>query len=187
LNIIDLCVIAVAASGLAIGYGRGLVKQFFAVAGLVIAYLAAYKYFRDVSRWIGPYIPWPVTDDGAGYGFPLDGLRLETYLNNAAAFLLLFIATKLACNLIGALAGIIVKAPGLNFVNKVCGALLGFAGSAILIVVAIHVMGAIPSEPLQQQLAGSEAARVIEEYLPSIVNPFHDLLNPKKPKETFHI
>lgn len=171
MNWLDGIMLIAAACGLAIGYRRGLVGQLMSVAGLVVAYISATLYYREAAAWIGRWIDWPAFGENAAYDFIVKNVPIETYLNNAVAFVLVFIGVKLACSAVGALLHIAVRAPGLSLINKWGGALLGFAAATILIAVAVHIAGAIPSEPLQRLLDESSIASIIRDMPLGILPP----------------
>ena len=181
MNVLDWIMMVVAVSGLVIGYQRGLIGQLISLAGLIIAYFAAYTYYKDFSVWVEWFIPWPDFFGYTWYGFAIKETNWEMYLNHAVAFVFIFIVVKLLCSLVGAVIQFIFKAPGLNFINKWSGALLGLGGALILIVVAVGVMGAVPSEPVQKQLNESRTNEYIQHDIPMLIPQLEKLRDEEQP------
>lgn len=171
MNVMDWCLVVVAVVGILFGYHRGLVGQLISLASLIIAYIVAYKYYTVVSSWLGDIIRWPELDPQSVYGYALQELEWETYLNHAIAFISIFIIVNLVCSIIGGVINMVMKVPGLNILNKWSGAMLGLLGAMVIIIVAVNVMTAIPSEPVQQQMQESRVTQFIKHHLPAFINP----------------
>jgi uncharacterized membrane protein required for colicin V production len=169
MNTLDWCVVAVVAGGIFLGFRRGLVGQLVSLAGLLAGYIIAYLYYDDVAAVIGPWIPWPVSASDSSdsmFGMAFSGLNLAKYLNNTISFILLFFVVKITCTVVGSIIGIVFKAPGLNFLNRWSGALLGLAEAILLIGLALFLIGMFPSEPLQKQMETSATVQLLNEYIP---------------------
>lgn len=171
MNILDWILLFVAASGLLLGYKRGLVDQLISLVSLILAYIVAYNYYQKTSQWLAEWVRWPELDGATIYGYSLSDLDWQPILNQAIAFILIFIVVRLACSIVGAVVNVLMKAPGLNMLNKWSGAMLGLLGGAIIIVVAVNILTAIPSEPLQRQLSESKTAQFIKQHMPAFTNP----------------
>lgn len=184
MNVLDWCLIIIAVSGLLLGYQRGLVGQLVSLAGLILAYVIAYQYYKVVAIWLEGWIQWPALEMDSLYGLALQELDWEVYLNNAIAFISIFIIVKMLCSLLGAIIQMIVKVPGLNILNKWSGAMLGLLGAMIIVVVAVNVLTAIPAEAIQKQLHESRATQFMKQYLPEFINPL-DIWQNRIEKEPF--
>ena len=174
-NTLDLAAGIVVLLGLIIGFRRGLIGQLVSIAGLVAAYLLAYLYYDDLAPWLGQWLPLPSFDTDTAYGSAAQNLHLDRYFLNAVSFLAVFLGVKLLISAAGAVLNIFSKLPGLNFVNKWTGALLGAAEAAVIVVLAVNVMTILPSAVLQDQLKHSASARFILEHMPTIVDPLKDI------------
>lgn len=87
---------------------------------------------------------------------------------------------------------IIVKVPGLNFINRWSGALLGALESLLLVIVALNVMALIGSPQTEKLLSESRTAPYLLKQLPVVSEKLQQLwqtgTNPrqeqKKPPES---
>ncbi|MCC2685544.1 MAG: hypothetical protein K0R75_2443 [Paenibacillaceae bacterium] len=169
MNTLDWCVVAVVAGGIFLGYRRGLVGQLVSIAGLLAGYIIAYMYYDDVAAVIAPWIPWPTSASDSSnsmFGMAFTGLNLAKYLNNTISFILLFFVVKIACTVVGSIIGMVFKAPGLNFINRWSGALLGLGEAVLLVGLALFLIGVFPSQPLQKQIETSKTVQLLNEYIP---------------------
>jgi uncharacterized membrane protein required for colicin V production len=175
LNTLDFIMLTLAAGGLIVGYWRGFIAQIVSLAGFFIAYIVAFQFYRDFAPVLQRTFALPASSSYQKYEFAVNILHLDTYIYNALAFALLFFGVKLALSVIGRLLHFIAKVPGLNFVNRWSGALLGIAEALLLIIISINVMTIIPSDGVQKLLSGSVFAPYLINHLPSFAGKLHDL------------
>jgi uncharacterized membrane protein required for colicin V production len=175
MNTLDFIMLALAAGGLILGYWRGFIAQIVSLAGFFIAYIAAFQFYRDFAPVLQRAFALPASTSYQKYEFAVKALHLDTYIYNALAFALLFFGVKLSLSVIGRLLNFIAKAPGLNFVNRWTGAMLGVAEALLLIIISVNVMTIIPSDGVQKLLSGSELAPYLINHLPSLAGRLHDL------------
>ncbi|MEF3306183.1 CvpA family protein [Paenibacillus sp. GYB003] len=176
-NTIDTIAVVLAAAALALGYHRGFIVQLFSIAGLVVAYLAAYWLYDDVSPIIAGLFPMNQLQSYGKYAFLVEGLNLNAYVYNALAFALIFFAVKLGMAVVGRLLHLIAATPGLKTLNKWSGALLALFEAYVLFAIAVHAMIAIPSEPLQQTLRQSVAADVAAKQTSELTGKLREMWN----------
>lgn len=112
---IDWLALMVVAASLLLGAWRGLLYEVAALAGWVLAFLAA--------RWAAPVLAqWlPMGESPAA-------------LRHAVAFVLVFIATAFACGLLAALLRRAARAMGVRPVDRAFGALFGMLRGALLLL-----------------------------------------------------
>jgi uncharacterized membrane protein required for colicin V production len=175
MNGFDYTLLALAVCGLILGYFRGFIAQIISFVGFFIAYVIAFKFFRDFSPILRGMIPLPTEANYQQYAFIVKGLNLDTYIFNALAFAILFFGVKLALSVVGKLLNIIAAVPGLNLMNRWSGALLGLAEALLIILIAVNVMVIAPSESLQKLLSSSLLAPYLINDLPSLAGKLQGL------------
>jgi uncharacterized membrane protein required for colicin V production len=175
MNGLDYTLLALAVGGLIIGYYRGFVAQIISLVGFFIAYLIAFKFYRDFAPLLHKTISLPASGSYDKFEFIVRGLNLETYILNALAFAILFFGTKLALTVIGRVLNLIAKVPGVNLINRWSGALLGIAEAALIIIIAVNVMTILPSDAIQRLLSGSSLAPHLINGIPSLAGKLQAL------------
>jgi uncharacterized membrane protein required for colicin V production len=175
LNLLDWIMIGLAAAGLLLGYIRGFVAQLVSVAGFAAAYIIAYLFYDDLAPLIRSWITGNKIESYQKYDFLVKGLHLDVYISNAVAFALLFFGVKLALVVVGNLLHFVVKAPGLSFLNRWSGALLGLAEALIIVLVGVHVLTIMPSDKVQGQLAHSAIAPHVLKDWPAVTDKINEL------------
>jgi len=176
-NTIDIVAAVLIIGAVAIGYNRGFIAQLVSIAGLFIAYLAAYWLYDDLSPLIARYFPLERLQSYDRYAFLVEKLNLSVYLYNAAAFAVVFFIVKIGLSIVGRILNLIATLPGLKTINKWSGAALALVEAVIVFAVAVHVMLAIPSDPLQRKLQQSIAAGYVVEQMPELTAKLEQLWN----------
>lgn len=175
MNGLDYSIIGIIAAGLLLGYYRGFVAQIISLAGFFIAYFIAFKFYRDLAPVLHELINLPSYENYQKYEFAVKGLNLDTYILNALAFAILFFGTKAALTVAGRILNVIAKFPGIKFLNRWSGALLGFIEAALLVIIAVHVMNIIPNESVQKLMAESRLSPYLMNHLPAITEKLQEL------------
>jgi len=152
--------------GMMLGYSRGFINQLISIAGLLIAYLVAVTFYDDIAPALRAMLPFSTNETYRQYDAIVQGLQLDKYIYNALAFALLFFIVKFGLTIVGYVLNFIAKAPGLNMLNKWCGALLALAEVTILIIIAVHVLNAWPSANVQGWVKNSRIAPYVLEQAP---------------------
>ena len=152
MNTLDYVMLSIVALGLLLGYFRGFIAQIVSISGFVLAYLVAFYFYRDFAPLLRNAVSLPTYQNYQKYEFIVKGLNLDTYILNALAFAILFFGVKFALVIIGRALNILAKTPGLNFINRWSGALLGLAEALLIIIIAVNVITIIPSNGLQKLL-----------------------------------
>lgn len=129
MTIFDYIVIFVLAASIVIGLLRGLVKELLALAGWIVAFIAANAYAADLAQMLPTAVP----------GEPL---RL------ILAFIALFIGVRLLMGLLGMAIDALVTAGGLTMADRGLGAIFGI-GRGIVIVLAGVILCGMTSVPKQ--------------------------------------
>jgi len=164
---LDIVLYVLLLAAFVIGFRRGFIAQLVSLLGLFLAWLTAYLLHDELSPWIAKLFPVQSFAAYEKVELVVSGLKLDTLVFKAAAFIVIFLAVKLGLTLIGSVLSLLAKAPGLNLINRWAGAALALAEAAVLILIAVHVLALIPSDPVQTLLADSAAAAFFLELLPS--------------------
>lgn len=126
---LDYAVIGVLLLCIFWGVLRGLVREVVSILGWVIAFLAANLFAGP----LGPVLPAQI---------PTPELRV------AVAFVAIFVGSLVVTTLLGLILSKMVKAVGLESLDRVLGALFGVAKAA-LILVAVALLAGLTSAPRQ--------------------------------------
>lgn len=123
---LDVAMLVLLAASLLVGAWRGLVFELVSLGGWIVAYVVALSY----SSAVGPYLP--VGEPGSA-------------LNHAAAVLVTFVATLVACSLIARLARLLISATPLTLPDRVLGAAFGLTRGIVLLVAMATVVALTPA------------------------------------------
>ncbi|MCD1259318.1 CvpA family protein [Paenibacillus athensensis] len=175
MNGLDMVMLALLALALIIGYRRGFIAQIISLSGFLLAYLVAFWLYRDLAPILSQLFPVSVFESYAKYEFVVKGLHLDTYVFNALAFALLFFVVKLGLTVAGKVLHLIAKAPGLNFLNRWSGALLGLVEALLILVIAVNVMTIWPADSVQRLLSGSQLAPYCIDGFPAVAGKLQEL------------
>ncbi|GEL09043.1 CvpA family protein [Salisediminibacterium halotolerans] len=163
---VSLLLIIILLMSLISGYRRGLILQLVYLAGVVISFIVAYLFYKDVAEWLQLIIPFPQLSDDADYGLLLDVLGNETVYYNGLAFIGLFIVTKIVTHIIGSMFQFLAHLPVLNLLNRWAGAAIGFLEGIVILVIVVHLAALIQWDFIQAALQSSAVAQWIFAYTP---------------------
>ena len=142
------------------GLWRGLVREVLAVLGWVIGFLAANLFAGPLAQVMPEQIPTPE-------------LRL------AVAFVAIFVGSLVITTLIGLLLSKMVKAVGLEGLDRTLGAMFGTA-KAVLILVALALLAGLTTAPRQSywrdSVSGDVLARAAIAFKPMLPPTFAERL-----------
>jgi uncharacterized membrane protein required for colicin V production len=165
-NLLDVIVAVTIAGAIFLGYYRGLVAQLVSIAGFFVAYVIAFIFYDELASGLIRIMPLHAFQSIEQYAFIIEGLNLDVYLYNAISFTLLFVITKVGMSFLGRVLHLFTKVPGIKLINKWSGAVLALLEAVLLIVIAVHVMSALPSPKVQAVLVESKSAAFIMEHMP---------------------
>ncbi|OXM86717.1 CvpA family protein [Paenibacillus rigui] len=180
MNGLDWAAAVILIAGTVMGFYRGLVSQLVSVAGLIVAYLVAFTFYKDAAPLLAEALSLPSYASYQKYEYLVKGLHLETYVYNAIAFALLLFGVKLVMSIVGRVLNWIALTPGIKLMNQWSGALLGLTEALLLIIVAVQVMTVLPNDSVQQLLKGSKSTPYILNLVPSVSDKLHELWDQKK-------
>lgn len=118
----DYVFLAIIGLSVLISIMRGFVREVLSLAGWIIAFLVARAYCLELAQLLPTAIP----------GEPLRIL---------AAFLILFLAVLLISSLLGIALSLLFRQVGLNWLDRMLGALFGLARGGIIAVVLVLIGG----------------------------------------------
>lgn len=129
MTIFDYIAIAVVGISTLLGVMRGAVKEFFALAGWIIAFLVAKT-----------------------FSVPLSSLFESMFSNGSVrllvAFIVLFLATLIVVGIIGYVFAALLKKIGLGPLDRVLGSAVGLLRGAVIMLILV-VLGGMTALPQQ--------------------------------------
>jgi membrane protein required for colicin V production len=134
LTALDWLALTVVVASLLLGMWRGLLYEVLALAGWVLAFLAA----RWAASVVGAWLPMGESPEP---------------LRHAAGFALVFIAVAFGCGVLATLARRAAKAIGVRPVDRLFGALFGVLRGALILLVlaALLLLTPMREEPWWRQ------------------------------------
>ena len=129
MTIFDYLVIFVLICSIVISTLRGLVKEALSLASWIVSFIVANAYGEILAKLLPEVIP--------------------TYsLRLIAAFVMLFIGTRILMSLLSMAVTALIKASGLNLVDRGLGGLFGLARGLLIVLTAVLLCGmtAIPQQ-----------------------------------------
>jgi membrane protein required for colicin V production len=126
----DYAVLIIIGSSVVLSVVRGFAREVLALAGWVIAFLAANALSGVVSEWLSPMIR-----DGS--------------LRALAAFVSVFVVTLIVVSLIGMTVSRLLKSAGLGLEDRLLGGFFGFARGILIVLTLVLLSGltALPRQP----------------------------------------
>lgn len=143
ITIVDLILLGLVVLSTVVGLWRGFIKEVFALAVWVFAFLAAFHYSGSVAVLLEPHVDVPSARSGLAF---------------AGVFLVVLIVGGLLTFLVGKL----VEKTGLSGTDRLLGAVFGAARGLLLLIALILAAGFTPV-PLDPWWGES---RVIQGLLP---------------------
>lgn len=163
---LNIIIIIFLVFGVFMGLKRGFVLQLLHLTGFIISFIVAVMYFKPLGEKLSLYIPYPdLTGEGAFASF-LNNLPLETAFYNAIAFAVIFFAVKLILQIIASMLDFVASIPILGCINKILGAVLGFAEVYLIMVILLYILALTPVEGIQDAIQHSSIALSIIENTP---------------------
>lgn len=160
MSTIDFIIVALLFASLWLGYKRGIIRQVFSLFGTIVAFWAAASYYSYLAEYLRPLINVREVKDIFAFPIPVE-ISVADLTANALGFIFLFFAIKIALQLLARLLDTLAQLPGLNFINKVLGALFCIVELLLILVVLFNIASIIPNPNLQAIIADSELAKII--------------------------
>ncbi len=143
MSTVDLVLLGLVGLSVVVGLWRGFIKEVFALAVWVFAFMAAFHFSGAAANLLEPYVTVPSARQGLAF---------------AAVFILVLVAGGLVTFLIGQL----VEKTGLSGTDRLLGAVFGAARGLLLVLALILAAGftPVPADPWWGE------SRVIQSLLP---------------------
>lgn len=163
LNLILLLLLLV---GFAVGARRGLILQLVHLSGFVAAYIIAYKYSGKLAPQLQFWIPYSKNSAVSSFFSTIKGLNLETTFYQAVSFVIIFIAVKVCWQILGSMLDFLADLPILRSVNRLLGALFGFAEIYLVLFVLLYIGALTPYMHIDQYVNHSSVAHYMIQNTP---------------------
>ncbi|HYA43274.1 MAG TPA: CvpA family protein [Syntrophobacteraceae bacterium] len=146
MNILDWVLICAGAFWVLRGLARGAVSQIFGIAGILAGFLVAVHHYLVVSAFISA--------------------KFHSISGPAVApvsFIGLFLLTWFCVAVAGSWITTLLRGAGLGFIDRLWGAMIGFAKAALFAIVTISVLTLFSTGPTSSLIKGSKLAPMIME------------------------
>ena len=121
MNWLDLVLVCLLAASVAGGFSKGLVRQVFGLVAALAGLLCGAWFYRMPAETLRPYVG-------------------SQAVANLCGFLLIFVGCMILGWLVSLLIGMLVKAVGLSWLNRLAGAAFGVARGVVIGVALITAM-----------------------------------------------
>ena len=154
-----------------IGYRRGLMRSMLNLASWILTFAIAYEgasYFKDIVIQNVPQIQGTIVTDQVAY---------------MISYIILMIVCKMIFSIIVRFINKISRIPGVGFINRVAGAVLGLIKGSLIIMVLIFFISLMPHIGMQtvydQIIGGSELMQTMVD-----TNPLGEMIQQQVRSET---
>lgn len=148
---LSVILLLILAGDFIVGFRRGLVRQVVDFAGIIVAILAATRYWKPVAASFGHWFP-----------------RLSPSVSNLIGFLAVLIAAMVVADLTGHALSALAQAPGISLVNGFGGAALRVARGCLLISVILSLVMSLNLNAVNQAVNSSPLAERLVKFAPSV-------------------
>lgn len=163
---LDLAILILLVIGLFIGLKRGFILQAVHLTGFIIAYVAAYLYYKDLAPKLTLWVPYPNLGTESPLKLLAENSNIEDAFYRAIAFIIIFFAVKILLQIIGSMLDFIAHLPILKQLNVWAGAVLGFLEVYLILFILLYIAALIPMAALQNPLDDSVMASMIVNHTP---------------------
>ena len=154
-----------------IGYRRGLMRSMLNLASWILTFAIAYEgasYFKDIVIQNVPQIQGTIVTDQVAY---------------MISYIILMIVCKMIFSIIVRFINKISRIPGVGFINRVAGAVLGLIKGSLITMVLIFFISLMPHVGMESEYAqivgGSEVMQTMVE-----TNPLEQMIKQQIQMET---
>lgn len=154
-----------------IGYRRGLIKSMLNLASWILTFAIAYQgagYFKDIVIQNVPEIQGTVVTDQIAY---------------MISYIILMILCKIVFSAVIRFANKVTRVPGVGFINRLAGAILGLLKGSLIIMVIVFFISLMPHIGMQteyeQVVGGSEIMQTMVK-----TNPLEQMIKQQIQVET---
>lgn len=148
-----------------VGFRRGLVRQIFDLAAVVVALVAAYLFSPRLAVFLEQTFS---LKQHLQHYFPrgLSAANLSELLLSFISFILVYQMVKLALIFVGGVVGTVASAPVISAINRVGGAGFGLLKGLLLVFVAITIVNLIPLDNMPEVYQTSALVRQLIDISP---------------------
>ena len=145
------------------GYRRGMLRTMLNLASWILTFAIAYEgasYFKDIVLMYVPKIQGMIITDQVAY---------------LISYMILMIICKMIFSIIVHFINKVSRIPGVGFINRVAGAILGFAKGILVIMVLVFLISLMPHLGMQteyDQLTGN--SEIMEQIVET--NPLGEMI-----------
>lgn len=172
---LDLIILFFLVFGLLTGLKRGFILQVVYLSSVIVSFIIARTYFDDLAPKLELWVPYPNIGDSNAALSILTGGHLEEAYYRGVAFVLLFIGSKIALHIIGSMFDFVAMLPILKQINRLLGAVLGFAETYLILFILLFLAALIPAEQIQNLIDKSLLADLIVNHTPVLSDKIFDL------------
>lgn len=122
-----------------IGYRRGLIKSMLNLASWILTFAIAYqgaRYFKDIVIQNVPEIQGTIITDQIAY---------------MISYFVLMILCKIVFSAVIRFANKVTRVPGVGFINRLAGAILGLLKGSLIIMVIVFFISLMPHIGMQSE------------------------------------
>lgn len=171
---LDLMILFVLFAGLIVGAKRGFIVQIMHISSFVIALIVAYIYYKPLAEKFVFWVPYPGVTDTGSLGVVIDRLDLDHTFYRVIAFAVIFLAVKIALQIVASMFDFIAYLPVLKSLNRWLGALLGVIEYYLVMFIVMYVLALLPLDVIQSLMSKSLLSGVILEHTPIITKMFQN-------------
>lgn len=171
---LDLMILFVLFAGLIVGAKRGFIVQIMHISSFVIALIVAYIYYKPLAEKFVFWVPYPGVTDTGSLGVVIDRLDLDHTFYRVIAFAVIFLAVKIALQIVASMFDFITYLPVLKSLNRWLGALLGVIEYYLVMFIVMYVLALLPLDVIQSLMSKSLLSGVILEHTPIITKMFQN-------------
>lgn len=163
---IDLILLILLVFGILVGLKRGFILQLFHLAGFIISFVVAMRYYDVLSPRLELWIPYPELPENAAWAVFLGETSMENAFYNAIAFFVIFFAVRVLLHIIASMLDFVAELPILRSLNKLLGGVLGFIEVYLILFLLLYIGALVPVGAVQTVIERSEIAAFIIEHTP---------------------
>lgn len=154
--------------GFFMGLRRGFVMQTVHLFGFIVSFVVAALLFRKLADQLSFWVPYPELAEGSEWALFLSSDPLESAFYNAVSFAIIFFSVKIILQIIASMLHVVVQLPGLKFVNKWVGGVLGLIEVYFISFIILYILALTPIAGLQERIDKSILATLMIEYTPIV-------------------
>jgi|GEM_PF-5622881 len=168
MNAVDLVLVALFIMGCFYGYRKGFVNQAVGLVGILISLAFAYTFSQSTAVYLQEQFPLPKDSPNPLIQAVIGMVSLQNMIYSAVAFILLFFIAKILWNIFGKLVNGLADLPVISYFNRWLGALFGCLQVAIVSMIAINLLAAMPGDQWKESIYQSYISKYILQVSPFI-------------------